>query len=157
VLLAAGLLAYGIHDSARGRAYYGRALAIQKSLGNERDIALTTVRLSVYGMMETVEVEEATELCRKSLGILRRSGDRVAYSQALNIYGELVRSKGDLAEARAAYEEGLVVARELGDRYRESLQLGNLGLVDLHEGDVNSADSRLRESLRMATETEIRG
>jgi tetratricopeptide (TPR) repeat protein len=130
-------------------------LAIQQSLGSERDIALTTGLLSYYGVMEPAEVEEAIELCRQSLAILRSSGDRVAYSQILNIYGELVISTGNLVEARLVYEKGLAVALELEDRFRESMQLANLGSVDLQEGRMNSADLRLRRSLQIAMETEI--
>jgi non-specific serine/threonine protein kinase len=157
VYIAAGLLAFATHDSMKARASYGSALAIQQRLGSKRDIALTTGLLSVYGIHEPAEIESAIKLCRQSLANLRNSGDRVAYSQVLNIYAELVRSSGDLVEARLAYEEVLAVARDLGDVYRESMQLANLGLLNLLEGDVITADLRFRESMSKAEETKIVG
>lgn len=61
--------------------------------------------------------------------------------------GQLAQQQGDLASARAWFEERLVVSRELGDEQAIGESLFNLGTVISEQGDHDKARALCEESL----------
>lgn len=106
-----------------------------------RDIS--GVVFALYGQARTFrelrrwdEAEELTELCRH---IALATGAFGMAARALNLYGVLRFSRGDLDEARSRYEEALERARETEDRRLLGYACQNLGVVANIRGDLRKA------------------
>jgi non-specific serine/threonine protein kinase len=94
----------------------------------------------------------AVPLLEQSLAIWRALGDRPATGwpltgYVLNNLGMAVKDQGDLARARACYEEGLASGRALNDQYVIANTLGNLSSLALAAGDLEQAAARNEEVL----------
>lgn len=85
---------------------------------------------------------EAAEL---AAGVVERLGDREprAAMGARWVLGGVCTSAGRLAEARAAFDDGLRIARAVGSPLDEALFLGQLGSVLLDLGDDGAVPSLL--------------
>lgn len=70
-----------------------------------------------------------------------------ARANALKGAGTLAAQQGDLAAARARYEESLATRRAIGDRPGEAVLLNNLGMVALYAEDYDAARPLFGESL----------
>jgi hypothetical protein len=68
----------------------------------------------------------------------------------LNNLGMAVKDQGDLARARASYEEGLALGRALNDQFVIANTLGNLSSLALAAGDLEQAAERTEESLAVS-------
>jgi non-specific serine/threonine protein kinase len=71
---------------------------------------------------------------------------------ALRGNGDLARQQGDLAAARACYEEIVRFATEAGDTLQIALLSNSLGIVALMQGDLRAARAFLDESLACGRE-----
>ena len=60
--------------------------------------------------------------------------------------GHVAHAEGDLAEARARYEQSLATQRRSGDKRAVASLLRNLAMVDVDEGQLAMAWSRFEES-----------
>jgi tetratricopeptide (TPR) repeat protein len=56
---------------------------------------------------------EAVDYFQRALALQRELGDRLGIAEVLSHVGEACRAAGQLAEARAAFEESLTVLAEL--------------------------------------------
>jgi tetratricopeptide (TPR) repeat protein len=98
---------------------------------------------ALYGQARTFrelrrwdEAEELTELCRH---IAAATGAAAMAARALNLYGVLRFSRGDLDGARSLYEDAVERARETGDRRLLGYACQNLGVVANIRGDLGEA------------------
>jgi hypothetical protein len=96
--------------------------------------------------------DAAVPLLEHSLAITQALGDRPASVISLTGYvltnlGMAVRDQGDLARARACFEEGLALGRALNDQYLIANTLGNLSSLALVAGDLEQAAARSEETL----------
>jgi predicted ATPase/class 3 adenylate cyclase len=96
----------------------------------------------------------AVPLLEQSLAITQALGDRpatgwVLTGYVLNNLGMAVKDQGDLARARACYEEALALGlgRARNDQYVIANTLSNLSSLALAAGDLEQADARSAESL----------
>ena len=86
------------------------------------------------------------------MSILRTLGEPAAVAQGLNVIGEVARTTGHYARAKAAYEEALAIALDLGDRLRELMLSENLGYIAIREGEYEQAFDLFRHGLSLALE-----
>ena len=94
------------------------------------------------------EAESALRQAIAEAGMLE-SGDQVKRELGA-LYTELadvLRDRGDYAEARAAYESALGIDRELGDLRGAAVDEGQLGSLAYAQGDLAEAERRYREAL----------
>lgn|GEM_PF-976009 len=97
-------------------------------------------------------LEQAGSLARQSCdypraaGFLREcfiaceaAGDRRGLANTLRIMGSLADEQGRVDEARAHYEQALVLYTEIGDRWGQAAARNNIGLLLLHDGDAAAA------------------
>jgi predicted ATPase len=70
-----------------------------------------------------------------------------ARANALKGAGTAAAQQGDLAQARALYEESLAMRRSLGDAPGEATMLNNLGMVAMYGADYDAARALFSESL----------
>jgi predicted ATPase len=100
------------------------------------------------------DAERALGAYQEGLALARAGGPERLPSAAyiLNAVGNILRNRGDYAEARAHYQEALAVWREIGDPNGTTCGLCNLGTLACLCGDPEQALHQLRQSLLMAQE-----
>ncbi|HET9110003.1 MAG TPA: AAA family ATPase, partial [Ktedonobacterales bacterium] len=86
-------------------------------------------------------------LLREALARWRAVGDEWGMAQTLNYMGDVMRSHGDLAGARASYQEALALLRRQNLTGSVPSLLHNLGYLGLRSGEPRKALRLFRESL----------
>jgi predicted ATPase/DNA-binding XRE family transcriptional regulator len=89
---------------------------------------------------------EAVDLLTVCVNLHRDGGAEPIMARDLGGLGTGLLNLGDLARARVALDESLVVARRYEDRWSSAMSLMLLGHVDLAEGDVAHAQAVLAEA-----------
>ncbi len=145
-LNAAGGLAWGQGDFTAARALLSESLAIQKELGNQRDIAAGCLNLGILSISQG-DYLSAHPLLEESLRIFRAMEHRQGISNVLNTLGTWASDQGEYADARRHFEESLALRRELGDKRGVAIVLGNLGVAAWRQGDCRAARPLLQECL----------
>ena len=84
--------------------------------------------------------------------LARELSDKAQIAHALNNLGHLLWNQGDLVQARAQAEEGLMLLRELGDKALLLSTLGTLGSINLSQSKLERAIALFTEGLSMAKE-----
>jgi predicted ATPase len=90
---------------------------------------------------------ESMALEARELGVAR--GVPLVVAEASSALGQLLRLRGDVAEARRVLLEAAAIARNAGNRWLEGSALWIAAKLDLDVGDVESALLRLRTCLRL--------
>lgn len=98
---------------------------------------------------ERGNVGRAIALAEESLELMRQVGDAYSYGFFQNVLGELLRLKGDLTRARAAYEIELRFAEQLGCKRFLTVGNANLGMVAAAEGDWTTALQRTKVAIQI--------
>jgi tetratricopeptide (TPR) repeat protein len=75
-------------------------------------------------------------------------GDRLREAQALNNLGVLAYDQGAYEEARAYYEQCLVIDEEMGNRIGAAIALSNLAEVCIAQGQDSAAWDYTRRGMR---------
>ena len=96
---------------------------------------------------------EAAEFFTTSAELHRDCGAEPITARALGGLGAALLNLGDLARARAALDEALVVIRRYEDRWGLAIVLLFIGHVDLAEGDIAHAQAALSEAGSLFQET----
>ena len=100
----------------------------------------------------------AESYCREGLSLCRSRASemgqqRDAESALLTTLGLVAFHRGDYAQAKGLFEEGLCLARRLEDRTRICTVLTHLGRVLQYQGDYSEAKARYLEGLNLARES----
>ncbi|MFL6292671.1 MAG: CHAT domain-containing protein [Thermoanaerobaculia bacterium] len=127
-LYSLGSALYSLDDNTGAREAYGRALALFRETGREREAGKA---LNTLGRSWRQEPERALELYREALALNRRLGDRQQEATTLQNLGKVHQSLGEIEEALARYERALAIWRDLGVRSEEAGTL--LALGDLYQ------------------------
>jgi non-specific serine/threonine protein kinase len=139
-LHSAGLSAVALGEPEAARADLEEGLAIARELGDQSAEARFH---NAFLIMENDlgNFPAARKRFDAGLALQRALGDSSGVTSFLTYGGDLVMAQGDLAAARALYEESLVI----GDMPEWSLRM--LGFVALSESDLPAARRYFRESL----------
>jgi predicted ATPase/class 3 adenylate cyclase len=86
----------------------------------------------------------------EALAAARESGRPAFVGVALNNLGERHASRGELADARRLFKEGLEICQRAQNLWGIAIGLENLARLDAREGDLVSAAERLSESLSIS-------
>lgn len=133
---------------AEGHAMPGTALAFAQgaALASPRSAAaaLETGRLA----LEAGEVPRAESWFRRSIGLGRRSGDRVSLCQGCVHVAELHVARGELEVARVLYLRALRGARRGGLKEIRAQALHGLFRVEVARGKAPEAEGFARAALR---------
>ena len=78
-------------------------------------------------------------------------GDEAGVAEALQVTGTVNAQRGNLADARAAYEGSLAIRERLGDEDGAAGIINNLGIVAQHDGDLARARELMTRALEMYT------
>ncbi|MGH2427492.1 MAG: adenylate/guanylate cyclase domain-containing protein [Candidatus Limnocylindria bacterium] len=156
---AAGGIVYWQGDFQAARAHYERALAIQREMGDDAEIANALYNLSMSYVIE-VEGEEAVldpaaqERGSEALAIYRRLGDRGGEGRALWVALDVNVIARAFDEARELGRECLTIFTEVGDRFMLAWTNYMLGLNENLAGQPDAGRRYLAAALEIFKETE---
>ncbi len=162
ILMAAANLAREGRETGRARALAAESRAIYENLGDVRNIAMVTGTQAIIEFDEAVatgETGRAAELFAEQLDQARGLDDKHLVARALIFSGELARSRGDTAAARASYEETVTTLSTVGggNSGLMALALTNLGLLEADNGEYAAARRRFVEGLAIGHDLGDRG
>jgi predicted ATPase len=103
------------------------------------------------------ELDAAAERMAAAIQQARHDGTPGALVEPLLVAGRLAEARGDLAQARAHYEETLDLAREAGDGWGVASALTQAGALALTAGEHAHAEALFAESVRLSIESGDRG
>ena len=148
---AAGVLARGQGDYARGVELHEEAVALRRELDDRVGLARSLKNLgNVY--LDTGQLDHAAQLYTESVELRRTVGDVHGVGETLNNLGVLARIQGRWDEATVHYEEALVIFNQVGDVQGRGRVLMNLGEAKYEAGDFRAADNYCRQSLEVFQE-----
>jgi LuxR family maltose regulon positive regulatory protein len=141
-------------DSAAGRLLdggSGEELSKQFNVGKAREIAslrgeVLAIRATLASMLG--DTKKTIELGRRSLDFLPEDDEFLRSAVILSI-GIAHRYKGDATEAKAAFQQAVLLSQKVGNRYQTLDGLCNLANIQILEGDYNQA----RETITLASST----
>jgi predicted ATPase/class 3 adenylate cyclase len=126
-----------------------KSLAIHRSLGDERGVAIMLHRLSTPAAAMG-DWARAKALAEESLAGHRRVGWRKGEPQALSQLADVARVEGDLERALALLEESAEIAEEVGFRWWLAGALANTAAVSLELGRIADATRHAQRSLSIS-------
>jgi predicted ATPase len=144
---AASMAALG-GDAATGRLRAEEALALHRTLGNERGTAESELWLG-WAVANQGDWAKAQPLVAESIRLFRELGDEHQTLVATSILAITYAELGDRERARALDEDNLLRARELRNEQIEATTLDGLARSAIEEGRVEDAVSMATESLRI--------
>jgi len=142
-LRAAAELADVLSDYPRSTARYEESLAIARTLGDKRAIAMALDGLA-HEAQRVGRIAEARPLIEESVALLREVGDAPSIARSL---GGLAWLAGNYAKARALWNENLAIRRRLGNRESVGWSIIQVGHATQGEGDYTAARAAYEESL----------
>ena len=151
-----GLLYDRLGDTQQSWAYYERALAVQRKVGDQRGIALTLTNQGELYRSKN-EWQHAFANFEQARIINRQLQDPLLESVLLHNLGILHHTAKDYPAALNYYQEALRFAFTLDEQYNTGLILTNIGLWFYEQGYVPEALAvmfytlKLRQSLQYTT------
>lgn len=151
-----GLLYDRLGDSQQSWAYYERALAVQRKVGDQRGIALTLTNQGELYRSKN-EWQHAFANFEQARIINRQLQDPLLESVLLHNLGILHHTAKDYPAALNYYQEALRFAFTLDEQYNTGLILTNIGLWFYEQGYIPEALAvmfytlKLRQSLQYTT------
>jgi non-specific serine/threonine protein kinase len=143
---AAGRMARARRDYGAARTRYEACLALWRTTGDRRGIALALASLGGVAA-DQGELDAARALHEESLALRRAADDRRGVAQTLNYLGMLAFGRGDYAAARTLQEESLALHRDLRDTGGVASALLMLGQTAGRQGETGRAIQLCTESL----------
>ena len=128
-----------------GRRLFASALALEGEVTPER-LVDGYWGASILALWQG-DVDEGEECARRLLELSRKAGLPGAEAIGVHTLAMAAYTRGDGEQARALYEQSIVLARGVGDGWLLSAATNNLGNVYMREGDYERAIELFEESL----------
>ncbi len=143
-LSAAGNLARDRGDLDAATGFHQRSLAIRRSLGDARGIAISLNNLGVIAR-DRGDADETIRCCQESLALFRHLGDRHLAAIALISLAMAEGQRGNDEQARLFYQESLALFRASGDDWHTGWVLLYLAELQVAHGDHAAARAHAAE------------
>src|SRR5205807_3624700 len=143
-----GLLYDRLDNAQQSWAYYERALAIQRKIGDQHGEALTLTNQGELFRSQN-ELEHAHTNFEKARILNRQLRDPLLESVLLHNLGLLHHTVKDYAQALRYYQEALGFAHNLEEHYNEGMILPNVGVLLYEQGYYSEALAVLFHTLQM--------
>jgi tetratricopeptide (TPR) repeat protein len=138
-----GVEAFRRGDDERSRDLNERSLALARGA---REAAATVN--SLMGLARVALREGSLERVHALAAEARDvAPDEASLALPLHLDAEATRMDGDLAAARALYDESIALNERLGDARMVEFEQGNLAWVEINEGNLDRAQELIRGSL----------
>jgi predicted ATPase/class 3 adenylate cyclase len=146
-LTGLGGIAYWQGDYPAAETAYAEAVAIQREVGDDRDLAEALLNLS-YMPALLGDLAGAVRMYEEVIERFERLGDteRASYVKGMLGYGHMMQ--GDVTRARPLIEETLTLAEQSEDAFMTAGAHQMMGQLERLSGNLEEAGARYRESLR---------
>jgi len=145
-LRASGVLASAAGAYEQSAQLLEQALALNRNLDRQRDIALCLNSLGIIAC-EQGKVDRAIILLEEGLTIRRQLGSTLDIAASLLNIGFAVHSLGDWERSQQLHEEALALGRAIDSTALVSLALHNLGQIAVLRREYDRAIPLLRQAL----------
>jgi predicted ATPase/DNA-binding CsgD family transcriptional regulator len=149
----AAWIVWEMGDSDRSQELFEASLAAARDTDHrsrlEALIGLSHRALGTRGP----ELDAAAEQMAAAIEQARHDGTPGALVEPLLVAGQLAEARGDLAQARAQFEEALDLAHAAGDVWGAASALTQGGALALAAGEHGHAEALLAESVRLSIES----
>jgi DNA-binding CsgD family transcriptional regulator/tetratricopeptide (TPR) repeat protein len=143
----------------RARGNYGEGRRwLEEALAKDDGRASASARAKALEGLAHLAVEQgdfdrAEVATQEGLELSARAGVEGSLTASLhNILGDVVGTRGDYAQAKRLYEEGLRLYREAGDRRGIAMCISDLGKASMYLGDYEQAKELLQEGFALSRE-----
>ena len=150
-LHGAGRLAHAQEDNLRAQMLFTEGLALARTLGDPRRIALLLSDLSELALHQG-DTEHAMNLYTEGLALAHAADDRSVIARLLLGLGDLALTRGDQRDAASYYAESLALGQAINDRRGIVWALHALGKLALVEQAWQRAAELFAEGLALARE-----
>jgi ATP/maltotriose-dependent transcriptional regulator MalT/two-component SAPR family response regulator len=140
-------------DTQPARVALDRACEHFRAIGNAGMLSGSLVTLGNLAY-DQGESERALRLLTEAQHAARESGYLRMDGYATESLGDVQRDGGQLAEARAAYEQGLTIAEKVGDRFLQVASLEGLARCQLYANEPGLAFATIIRARNLANERE---
>jgi predicted ATPase/class 3 adenylate cyclase len=132
-----------------GRDWLERAIKQSPTEGAARAKALNNLGCIAW---QQGDYHIAAGYTGESISIYRAQvpEDRWGLANAIHIHGHVLFDQKDYSQARALFEESLLIFRQLDDQVNICTLVSDIGKVDYHEGNYQSAKEKHEECLAIA-------
>ncbi len=155
------LYAYRLAESDQELKYYVNELAQLAQCCNAkvlRAFALYMIGRSVTDATQSTNAyAEALLLLRQCAGSNELPAEFCAFGDATSLlalltaqHGQMLRGRGDYAQAATFFQESISIAHARGDRNHIFHPIGNLGCLALTQGDLAQAEQLIGEAAQIA-------
>jgi predicted ATPase/class 3 adenylate cyclase len=146
-LTGLGGIAYWQGDYSAAESAYEEAVAIQRDVGDERDITEAMLNLSFMPALRG-DVPASLRLYEEVIEGFERIGDteKASYVKAMLGYGLMM--EGDVTAARPLIEESFNLAERSGDAFMTAGAYQMMGQLERLSGNLAEAGAQYREALR---------
>jgi len=151
-----GLLYDRLGSAQQSWAYYERALAVQRKIGDQHGVALTLTNQGELFRSQN-ELERAHANLEQARILNRQLRDPLLESVLLHNLGLLHHAVKDYSQALRYYQEALKFAQNLEEHYNEGMILTNVGVLFYEQGYYPEALAvffytlQMRQSLQYTT------
>ncbi len=150
-LLGLCILYLHFGDAARLEALSQEALQICREIGERREISQALRYLGLAGMVQD-RLEEAATHLQQAVRVSLSENDRFHEVAARLSLGQVYRHLGAYDQARAEWEQALVVGQEIQARREECLLHCQLSLLAEEKGDLAQAQEHAQKGLDLANQ-----
>lgn len=132
-----------------GRDWLERAIEAFPTGGAPRGKALTNLGCIAW---QQGDYQVASGYTEDSIAIYRDQApeERGGLANAIHIHGHVLFDQKDYPQARALFEQSLLIFRQLDDQVNICTLASDIGIVDYHEGKYRSAKGKYEECLAIA-------
>jgi tetratricopeptide (TPR) repeat protein len=141
-----GYIALRRDDAERAEQLCGEALAVARSLGDDRALSAALSILSDVARTRG-DHERSLAYAEEALERRRALGDPTTIVDSTYHFGVAAFAAGDLDRSEAAFEAALEHGRAIGDSLYTAAALCMLGTTGLLKDDLTLVEKRLNESL----------
>ncbi len=134
-------------NPARAVALFGEALALQRIVGRDRDIANSLNNLGYVYTTDLADYSKGLAYGLEALAIRERLGDGASVSLSLNNIGIVYGRLRQYDRALTYFDRALQIRRAQANKTRIAATLNNIGDIFLEKGDLSHALSYHREAL----------
>lgn len=142
-----GTLAQRVGEPHRAVDLFTRALAIQRAVGNDREVANSLNNLGFVYSTDLADYPKSLALHLESLAIRQRLADNSAIALSLNNIGIVYGRLREYDKALDYFGRALDLRRKSGNEARVASTLNNIGDTYLDKGDLPRALDNQREAL----------
>ncbi len=142
-----GVVLQEMQRAEEAEGAYRQALAIQERVGNLADTAGTLVQLGNLYASTPDRSDEAASLYEAATGLFRRASDRLSEGRVSSNLAELLRKRGQFAEARGAILRAIECKTSFGHAGQIWVSLDILAEIELALGNVAGAQEAKRKAI----------